>query len=232
MKFLRDYLKFSTFKYYLLSIPKLLLYFEFWKFPLIFIGKTPIIKVRNGMKFYVRNLLDIWTLKEVLFDDVYKIDKLTCGGGSVVDIGAALGDFSLKASKYFKKVYSFEKEDKLVKLMKKNLKLNEIKNINLTKKNVLSLDDIFKSKKIKKCDFLKLDCEGSEYEIFERTSDGVLKRIDNMGMEIHFFDKKDRIRFERLNNRLQNLGFNLKIIENPVHEYLKYLYVKNNGTRK
>jgi FkbM family methyltransferase len=72
--------------------------------------------------------------------------------------------------------------------------------------NVISLKDIFEKNKIKKCDFLKMDCEGAEYEIILNTSDKYLKKIKAITMEFH---KNGNI--ENLKNFLEQKGFKVEI---------------------
>ncbi len=49
----------------------------------------------------------------------------------------------------------------------------------------VTLGDIFSDKKITVCDFLKLDCEGSEYEILFGADSSTLKKIRMIAMEVH-----------------------------------------------
>lgn len=49
----------------------------------------------------------------------------------------------------------------------------------------LSLSDVFSLNHIDVCHFLKLDCEGAEYEILYRASRSVLGKIDQIAMETH-----------------------------------------------
>ncbi len=49
-----------------------------------------------------------------------------------------------------------------------------------------SLDEVFKKYGIAHCDVLKLDCEGSEFEIFEATSEESFKKINRIRMEYHY----------------------------------------------
>ncbi|MCU0642143.1 MAG: FkbM family methyltransferase [archaeon] len=51
--------------------------------------------------------------------------------------------------------------------------------------NLVTLTDVFRQNKIKECDFLKVDCEGAEYEIFYSTSPSVLKKIKTISLEFH-----------------------------------------------
>ena len=48
-----------------------------------------------------------------------------------------------------------------------------------------SLDEIMDANNIRRCDLLKLDCEGSEYEILRKCSPGTLSRIRRIVGEIH-----------------------------------------------
>lgn len=49
----------------------------------------------------------------------------------------------------------------------------------------VTLDDIFRMNKIEECDFLKIDCEGAEYEILWAA--GCLDRVKEIRMEVHAF---------------------------------------------
>ena len=52
--------------------------------------------------------------------------------------------------------------------------------------NQISLAEIIENNNIDYIDFLKMDCEGSEYEIFHQIFDlGLEKRILNLAMEVH-----------------------------------------------
>ncbi len=53
-----------------------------------------------------------------------------------------------------------------------------------------TLDSVFEDNKINRCKLLKMDIEGSEYSVFEATSDETFAKIDNMVIEVHpTFDK-------------------------------------------
>jgi FkbM family methyltransferase len=45
---------------------------------------------------------------------------------------------------------------------------------------------------LKQCDFLKMDCEGSEYDILYRCSPEILTRIDRIAMEVHEGPRADQ----------------------------------------
>lgn len=50
---------------------------------------------------------------------------------------------------------------------------------------VLTLDDLFDEFEVSSCGFLKLDCEGAEYEIIMEAGEGTLSRVARISMEYH-----------------------------------------------
>ena len=54
--------------------------------------------------------------------------------------------------------------------------------------NSISLQQIFDNNNIDYCDFLKLDCEGSEYEIIKNLPTPYFKKIKKMIIEYHMAD--------------------------------------------
>jgi len=50
---------------------------------------------------------------------------------------------------------------------------------------LLTLEDIFRRCAIETCDFLKLDCEGAEYDILLNSAENTLSRIQMITMEYH-----------------------------------------------
>lgn len=108
------------------------------------------------------------------------------------------------------------------------MQLNKIGNVKIYQKRVNSLDDIFTSSRITKCDLLKVDCEGCEYEIFRNTSDSTLKKIQNIAMEIHLFNENQKRNYRLLKSKLKSGGFTLVEKPCPVHKYLRLLYAYKN----
>ncbi len=49
----------------------------------------------------------------------------------------------------------------------------------------ITLKEIFENNNITKCDFLKMDCEGTEYEILMNLDDTCLKKIEKICFEFH-----------------------------------------------
>jgi len=218
---------FSALKYYLSSIPSLINNLNFWSFPIIFLKKCVLIKTSKKINLYVTNLIDIWTIKEVVVDQCYEKFRNVKKNDVVIDIGASIGDFSILSSKKRAKIiYAIEMNRKLVNTMKKNIKLNNVKNIIVINKKIDSLNEIFFKYKIKKCDFLKIDCEGCEYQIFKKISLSNLKKIKYIALEIHLFNDRMKKEFKNLKNLLIKNKFKIKEIDNQVHSYLKFLFAK------
>jgi FkbM family methyltransferase len=146
------------------------------------------------------------------------------------------------ASKIAKKVYSFEPEPENFNLLLTNVRLNSIKNIEAINKAVskktgtaklrigvdesecsldnegidvdtISLKDFFDTYKIKKIDFLKMDCEGSEYDILMNTPKEYLKRIGKISMEVH----KTNMFLEDMSDFLSKNGFSIKTMTHDKH---------------
>ena len=57
----------------------------------------------------------------------------------------------------------------------------------------ITLQNIFEENNINHCNFLKLDCEGAEYEILCNLPAKYFKEIDKIVMECHFVDKKPEL---------------------------------------
>lgn len=51
--------------------------------------------------------------------------------------------------------------------------------------NTCTLEQVFTLCNLNKIDFLKVDCEGAEYEIFRSVTNHTLKKIDKISMEYH-----------------------------------------------
>jgi FkbM family methyltransferase len=57
----------------------------------------------------------------------------------------------------------------------------------------VTLPEIFERHAIARCGFLKLDCEGAEYEILYKTPPEYLQRIDRITLEYHATEDKERV---------------------------------------
>ena len=73
----------------------------------------------------------------------------------------------------------------------------------------VSLQNVFESHNIEKCDFLKVDCEGEEYAIMNSLSASHCEKIGKICIEYHFADTKPDL-LEGLIDRLESLSFKIK----------------------
>lgn len=74
----------------------------------------------------------------------------------------------------------------------------------------ITLKDVFEQNNIKRCDFLKIDCEGSEYEILYTSPKSVLSKIKKISLEFDTIDKEKKNGPE-LKKFLEKNGFDVAI---------------------
>lgn len=80
------------------------------------------------------------------------------------------------------------------------------------KVRTISIEDIMKSNNISKIDFLKMDCEGSEYEIILDSPGEVFETIETISMEYH--DRKiDGYSPLDIVEKLKILGYSVRKFE-------------------
>ncbi len=72
-----------------------------------------------------------------------------------------------------------------------------------------------------RCDLLKIDCEGCEYDFLMSAGPETLARVDRITMETHRGLGSGTP--EQLSAYLANSGFEIKIRPNPVHQWLGFL---------
>jgi FkbM family methyltransferase len=92
---------------------------------------------------------------------------------------------------------------------------------------VLSLDYIFYTYGLQRCEFMKIDCEGGEFEILLSASAETLSKISHLCLEYH--DGFTRHSHEDLKQHLEECGFAVNINRNPVHNHLGFLYAYQVG---
>lgn len=80
----------------------------------------------------------------------------------------------------------------------------------------LSLAELFRQQGIVHCDFLKMDCEGAEYEIIDAAPKETLATIKRIAMEYHlppyFGLNTSQHKLANLSEKLARAGFSIKII--------------------
>lgn len=74
------------------------------------------------------------------------------------------------------------------------------------------------------CDFMKMDCEGCEFDILLNSPSKLLTRIHRISLEYH--DGYTEHTPDALADYLQNQGFKVQRRPNPVHAHLGLLYAE------
>lgn len=116
------------------------------------------------------------SLQEIFVEERYnKYYKLE-GGVSVVDIGSGIGEYLVYAAKKDASVAGYEMNPERYRASLANLQANGCK-AEVTLRNVVSLDDI------PGADFLKMDIEGGEFEVFKNTKD--FRKFKHIAIEFH-----------------------------------------------
>jgi FkbM family methyltransferase len=259
----------SRLKYYLSSIPTLLVHVKGWRAVLkVLLFKQPaVVRFSNGLRIKVRSLMDVWIIKETCFDRDYEVHGVIIEDGwQVIDVGAGLGDFVLSVAHTRPncQIWAFEPFPESFQLLEENLRLNQVSNVissqtavsgqNGPMKMALtgaavqhiafasddsaahynapvievesqSLDDLFLPGKLTTCDFLKMDCEGGEFDILFNASPDTLARVHHISLEYHnHATQYSNLDLERF---LKENGFEVTTFRNPVHNYLGLLYARN-----
>jgi FkbM family methyltransferase len=111
------------------------------------------------------------------------------------------------------------------------LRTDQNRGNNYVERDAVSLASIFSREGIRHCDFLKIDCEGAEYEILMNLDRSMLDRIGKIACEIHqpaYYGVTDpRHTPELLARFLEQNGF--AVYRKPVNPYLGMLYAANHG---
>src|SRR3990172_7496415 len=182
--------------------------------------------LRNGKLLKIRliNTLDLGSVMETHQRKIYTPSFIKIPANPIIiDIGASIGDFGVFCASSFNdvRVYCFEPMKEAFELMQENIKLNNYgKNIipyNLAISdiegtirfganiyNAITIKKIFQQNKLDKCDLLKMDIEGAEYNVLLNTPVEVLKTINAIAMECHIVDTDNEL--IHLTNHLTETG--------------------------
>ncbi|MDA7941020.1 MAG: FkbM family methyltransferase [Nitrosopumilus sp.] len=204
-----------------------------------------VIRLRNGTRIRIRNNgNDIQVFATVWLLDDYGRDGFVPDGGTVVDVGAHIGMYSLYAAAVSDaRILCYEPVAANHALLEENIRLNSVDarafrravcgeegpgriflspdvpeghSIHVRsgpgEEEILctTIDRIIEENGLREVSVLKLDCEGSEYDILERASDSALSRIRRICMEYHIFDDRCPARLEGARRRLRDAGFELE----------------------
>ena len=97
-------------------------------------GRAEIVHRGTGLRFVVRSKMDIWSVKEAVADRLYEVYGFALEPGwTIVDIGAALGEFTLVAATHDagNRVHAYEPFPESFGLLQENLALNRLQNVSV-----------------------------------------------------------------------------------------------------
>lgn len=220
-----------------------------------------VLTLADGTQYAVRSLMDAWIVKETNLDRDYEVHGAPIQDGwNVVDIGAGLGDFTVFAAQRTPhgRVFAFEPAPDSVALLKKNLGLNRVQNVEVCPCAVshvagtlhldisggvavqyrtvgaahaqtgkievrsLALADVLADLPGGVCDFLKMDCEGAEYDMLLNLHDATLRRIRRICLEYHEFVTP--YSHTHLARFFREKGWEVRVSPSPVRRELGFLY--------
>ena len=95
--------------------------------------------------------------------------------------------------------------------------------------DAINLEEIYLKNNLKKCDFLKIDAEGAEFDILENISENMLKTISKIVIEYHIFNRNLTERLENIVEKFEKNGF--KITKTPYSDTLGLLFLSNENHR-
>ncbi|GIW71114.1 MAG: hypothetical protein KatS3mg102_0656 [Planctomycetota bacterium] len=94
----------------------------------------------------------------------------------------------------------------------------------------ISLDELFAEHQIERCDLLKLDIEGAEYEVIYGASERTLARVARLAAEYHDPRPDDpAARGRALADYLHQHGFAVRLVPRPRHRNKGRLYAVRAG---
>jgi len=157
---------------------------------------------------------EIFSDKKSLYEYVFDVEE----NDIVVDIGATIGEFTFSIlNKKPKHCYVVEPFGVFFDTLKKNLEGYPVSFINaaISSEKVLEIDwdgqlenfrpltfnEFIEQNRLKKIDFLKVDCEGGEYDVFSQKNVEYLKNTPKIVVEMHLRSKinKEKFRYFRDN---------------------------------
>jgi FkbM family methyltransferase len=200
---------------------------------------------------------DVFVFNEIFGpEDAYHRETLIpqMRGGTVVEVGAHKGYFTVLAASVAEKVVVFEPADHNYDLLVKNLNLNGAENTTALKQAVsatagprtftisdhtdarhtffaspfsgnggtaevecTTLPALLRDFELDEIDVLKLDCEGSEYDVLLGVDPDVVGRIKNIVLEVHEAPTIPHTRTE-LVSFLESNGFSTEIYDENVRD--------------
>jgi len=144
-----------------------------------------LITFRNGETLLVPKNYLFEAIAETLLLNVYRFNESSTPR-VVVDVGASIGDFVLFASRFGPRVYAYEPDSESFKFLRTNVLSNGRQVVLFNAPADRStLDVILERYREPEIDFLKMDCEGCEYDLLLSCAVNTLSRIRAISIEVH-----------------------------------------------
>ena len=225
---------------YALNAPRV--YRNWWSVPLPKFGRDVVLELRNGIRYYVRGgTRDLSTVNEAAFADPYLANGFVrvSPDSIVVDIGANIGDFAVRAARAAPdgRVIAVEPVESAGAMIATQARLNNLSNITWVHAAIggsdgdvgatrarnpyadpgappapmMTLQHLMAQLSLDRIDVLKLDCEGAEWDILP-SSESVLPHVRQICMEYHC---EHGWTPKRLGDWLINRGFEVTYTSGP-----------------
>jgi len=185
------------------------------------------------------SIKDVLVYEDYEFIDGFRLSRLPAGA-TVLDVGAYVGLYSLKASRYAARVVALEPSERSYGYLESNIRRNGAQNVEPHQLALFSasgfskfsesgttsglnaegphlvqtttLDDLIEE--IGHVDLMKIDIEGTEYEVFGACR-SALKRIDKITAEVHVYNEAHKTGLRRLVSTLEEDGFAVQVLSTP-----------------
>ena len=177
-------------------------------------------------------------IKEIFDNNDYEYFFEVEENDIVVDIGATIGEFTYKIlEKKPKHCYVIEPLPIFFDTLKNNLQGHQVSFTNAaitndkyckiewdglnSEVNTLTFNDFIKQNRLNKIDFLKVDCEGGEYDIFTEENIEFLKKVPKIVCEVHL---ESGILKEKFRNFRDNILPNFKNIKFMSYDFCEIMW--------
>lgn len=150
--------------------------------------------LNKNLKYFLLNFRekDFPLIREIILFDCYNFD-INRRYDVIIDLGSNCGIFTVFASGYTNKIISVEMNYEVTKEFQYLLEINNVSNNILINKSISSIstessicmNDLFSQYNIYKVDFLKIDIEGAERDIFNGNKLDWLFNVEIISMEVH-----------------------------------------------
>lgn len=149
-------------------------------------GGSWTLRLKSGVKVHVPSGYPFQCLAETVFLDVYHLANSTAN--VVVDIGASIGDFTVIAgSRVQTRVFAFERDTRLRGVLHDNVEQNKLQWVEVQSEpaTLRTVGKVLEVTPQGSRVFLKLDCEGCEYDILQGLGLSQQHAISELHLEVH-----------------------------------------------